>query len=78
MQVARRSGHEGRGEDTRRRIGFAAGKYPAPSKCARTRRDPNAIPQLWTKPEGRLADTIAKEAEWARASVAYMRTLIPE
>ena len=40
-------------------------------------RDPNAILELWTAPEERLADTIAKEAEWARASVAYMRTLIP-
>ncbi len=40
-------------------------------------REPSVILELWTPPEDRLADTIAKEAEWACASVAYMRTLIP-
>jgi len=41
-------------------------------------RDSNAVPELWTAPEERLADTIAKEADWAHASVAYVRTIIGE
>jgi sugar phosphate isomerase/epimerase len=40
--------------------------------------DPNAILELWTPPEETLADTIAKEDAWAQASVAYLRSLIPD
>jgi len=40
-------------------------------------RDPNATLEFWTAPEERLADTIVREADLARASVAYLRTLIP-
>jgi sugar phosphate isomerase/epimerase len=40
-------------------------------------RDPNAILELWTPPEPALQTTIAKEAEWASASVRYLRELIP-
>lgn len=41
-------------------------------------RDPNAILELWTPPEAELADTIAKEAQWAAASVSYLRRLISD
>ncbi len=41
-------------------------------------RDPNAILELWTPPEGHLSDTIAKEEEWAAASVEYLRRHIPD
>ena len=41
-------------------------------------RDPNAILELWTPREATLADTIAKEATWAEASVRYLRGLIPD
>jgi sugar phosphate isomerase/epimerase len=40
-------------------------------------RDPNAILELWTPPEGTLAETVAKEAAWAEESVRYLRGLIP-
>jgi len=40
-------------------------------------RDPNAILELWTPPEADLAATIAKEDEWAMASVAHLRQWIP-
>lgn len=40
-------------------------------------RDPNAILEQWTPPESDLTHTIAKEAEWAAASVGYLRRLIP-
>lgn len=38
----------------------------------------NAILELWTPPEPTLAETIAKEQQWAQASVAYLRGLIDE
>jgi sugar phosphate isomerase/epimerase len=41
-------------------------------------RDPNAILEQWTSPEEDLAATIAKEAQWAAQSIAYLRRLIPE
>jgi len=41
-------------------------------------RDPNAILELWTPPESTLSATVAKEAEWAAASIEYLRTLIPD
>jgi sugar phosphate isomerase/epimerase len=41
-------------------------------------RDPNAILELWTPPEANLEDTIRKEDEWARESITYLRTLIPD
>jgi len=41
------------------------------------RRDLNAILELWTPPEGDLQRTIAKEAEWATQSIAYLRRFIP-
>jgi sugar phosphate isomerase/epimerase len=40
-------------------------------------RDPNAILELWTPPQGTLVATVALEEEWARASVEYLRGLIP-
>jgi sugar phosphate isomerase/epimerase len=40
--------------------------------------DPNAILELWTPPEQRLAETIAKEDAWAHASVKYLRSLIAD
>jgi sugar phosphate isomerase/epimerase len=39
-------------------------------------RDPNAILELWPSPEDTVAATVAKEEEWVRASVRYLRTLI--
>jgi sugar phosphate isomerase/epimerase len=48
------------------------------SELRRLGRDPNAILELWTPPEERLEDTIAKEARWAEDSVAYLRTLIKD
>jgi sugar phosphate isomerase/epimerase len=39
-------------------------------------RDPNAIIELWPAPEDDIPATLAKEADWAAASVSYMRTLI--
>ncbi len=41
-------------------------------------RNPNAIIELWTPPADTLEETIVREAEWAKKSVAYMRTLIPD
>lgn len=41
-------------------------------------RDPNAILELWTPPEKTLSTTVAKEAEWAAASIEYLRTLISD
>ncbi len=46
-------------------------------EIARYGRDPNAILELWTPPEPDPISTIRKEAEWARQSVSYLRTLIP-
>ena len=40
-------------------------------------RDPNAIIELWTPYGPDLAQTIAREADWARRSVSNMRPLIP-
>ena len=48
------------------------------SELHRLGRDPNAILELWTLPEERLEETIAKEARWAEESVAYLRTLIKD
>ena len=41
-------------------------------------RDPNAIVELWTPPEGSLVETIAKEAEWAVESVRAARQWIKD
>lgn len=41
-------------------------------------RDPNAILELWTPPEATVAATIAKEEQWARQSIAYLRQVIPD
>ena len=41
-------------------------------------RDFNAILELWTPPEATLAETIAKEEDWAEASLAFLRGLIAE
>ena len=38
----------------------------------------NAIIELWPEPEPTTDATIAKEREWMRQSVTYLRTLIPE
>lgn len=50
---------------------------PLLTAVARAGRDPNAILELWTPPESEVAQTVAKEARWAAASIAYLRTLIP-
>ena len=42
------------------------------------RRDVNAILELWTPRDASLEETIGREAAWARASVAYLRRLIPD
>lgn len=41
-------------------------------------RDLNAILELWPPPESDIRLAIEQEARWARQSVAYLRTLIPE
>lgn len=38
----------------------------------------NAIAELWPPPEPILPDAVAREAQWARESVAYLRALIPD
>jgi 3-oxoisoapionate decarboxylase len=38
-------------------------------------RDPNAILELWVPPEADLEKTVAKELEWARRSLTYLRPL---
>lgn len=56
------------------------GRLDVPGLLSRLRsmdRDVNAILELWTPPEPKLADTLAKEQGWAVESVAYLRTLIP-
>jgi len=40
-------------------------------------RDPNAILELWTPPESTIAATVAKEDDWAKTSIRYLRALIP-
>jgi sugar phosphate isomerase/epimerase len=42
------------------------------------KRDPNAILELWPSPECDIETTVVKEREWARQSVRYLRTLIPD
>lgn len=42
------------------------------------RPDVNAIIELWTPPAGSLEATLAREAEWARQSVAYLRQYLPD
>ena len=41
-------------------------------------RDPNAILELWPAPEHSIDATVAKEGDWARSSVQFLRTLIPD
>ena len=41
-------------------------------------RDPNAIIELWTPPAESVEATIAREDEWARQSVSYMKRILPE
>jgi hypothetical protein len=41
-------------------------------------RDANAILEQWPPPEATTHQTIAKEKAWARQSVSYLRTLIPD
>jgi hypothetical protein len=36
----------------------------------------SAILEQWTPPEKRLNDTIAKEDEWAKKSIAYLKRII--
>lgn len=38
----------------------------------------SAILELWTPPEPRLADTIAKEARWATDSLDFLRPFFPQ
>lgn len=41
-------------------------------------RDPNAILEQWTPPAEELPATLAREAQWAKQSIAYLRTLISD
>ena len=41
-------------------------------------RDPNAILELWVSPEATVEQTIAKEQQWVKESVRYMRNLISD
>ena len=69
-------------------MGFAVGGAPAgqgrldvPSLLDTLRRygrNPNAILELWPPPESNPEATVAKEEQWAKESVAYLRTLIPD
>lgn len=43
-----------------------------------SKREFNAILELWTPPEESPAETIKKEARWAEESVAYLRSFITE
>lgn len=38
----------------------------------------NAIIELWPEPEATMAATVAKELDWMRQSVSYLRGLIPD
>jgi sugar phosphate isomerase/epimerase len=49
-------------------LGRSAGRKPLST----------AIVELWTPPEETLAETIAKEARWAQASIAYLRQMIAD
>ncbi len=52
------------------------GRLDIPALLAAVRRhreDITAVLELWTPPEPRLEDTIAKEREWAQASVDVLR-----
>ena len=42
----------------------------------RAGRTPNVILEQWPAPESSIEATIAKEEQWAAASVTYLRTLI--
>jgi sugar phosphate isomerase/epimerase len=76
--TVRRAGHK---------MGFAVegapageGRLDVPWLLGRLRafgRDPNAILELWVPPEADVERTVAKELEWARRSVAYLRPLFP-
>jgi len=44
----------------------------------RTRRDFNAILELWPPPEATIEATVRKEDEWVARSVEYLRALIPD
>lgn len=39
-------------------------------------RDPNAILELWTPPAGSVEDTVAREEQWARESISFLRRYI--
>jgi sugar phosphate isomerase/epimerase len=41
-------------------------------------RNPNVILESWVPPEPTVTGTVAKEAEWARVSIEYLRQWIPE
>jgi sugar phosphate isomerase/epimerase len=48
------------------------------AELARYGRRPNAVLETWVPPEPTLAETIAKEAVWAEASIAYLRNWFPQ
>jgi sugar phosphate isomerase/epimerase len=55
-----------------------AGALDIPSllaRLARFGRCRTAVLELWTPPEAQLEDTIAKEAEWARESIEYLKPM---
>jgi len=57
------------------------GKLDVPWLIERLRkegREFNAILELWTPPEASLAETVAKERNWAEMSVTYLRGLIAD
>jgi len=54
----------------------AIGCAVAAARITGGRRTPNAILEQWPRREASLEATIAKEEQWAAASVKYLRTLI--
>lgn len=57
------------------------GQLDIPTLLAQLRqsgRSPSAIVELWPPPEPDLAVAVAKEDAWAKQSITYLRTLIPE
>jgi len=42
----------------------------------RNGRDPNAILELWTPPAGSAEETVAREQQWAKESISFLRRYI--
>jgi sugar phosphate isomerase/epimerase len=62
-------------------VGTPAGKgrlnVPALLDAARNNgRDPNTILELWTPPAGSLEETVAREHQWAKESISFLRRYV--